>query len=350
MRIMGEDQVKLDGDEETVYEYFLSQGWTDGLPVIPPTIKRIEAFLAQANLASDEIVGIIPPQWAELTVEKLAVNAVMAGCKPEYMPVLVAAIKAMCDPAFNLYGVQATTNPVGPMLAVNGPVAKRIGLKADTGALGPGWRANVTIGRAIRLVLINIGGGTPGDMDRATQGMPGKLFFCLAENEEASPWEPFHVEKGYPADTSTVTVIGASGSLNLIDQGSLDAEGLLKTFVSALSVIGTNNIYFGGDPVLLISPEHADTLSKGGFKKRDVKEYLFNTAGAPIERFSRDNVERVLMKRRPHLFEKEMPTSIRPTDKPDDLIVLVVGGPGKHSAFVPTFGVNQSVTGIIAGP
>ncbi|MBI1996110.1 MAG: hypothetical protein HYS66_06560 [Deltaproteobacteria bacterium] len=343
-----EDQVQVEGTEETVYEYFLSKGWTDGLPVIPPTIERVEAFLAQAKVASGDILGVIPPQWAELTVEKLAVNAIMAGCKPEYMPVLAAAIKGMCDPAFNLYGVQATTNPVGPMLAVNGPVAKRIGLKADTGALGPGWRANVTLGRAIRLVLINVGGGTPGDMDRATQGMPGKLFFCLAENEEASPWEPFHVEKGYPADTSTVTVIGASGSLNLIDQGSLDAEGLLKTFASALSVIGTNNIYFGGDPVLLISPEHADTLSKGGFKKRDVKEYLFNSACTPVEHFSRDNVERVLMKRRPHLFEKGMPGCIRPIDEADDLIVLVVGGPGKHSAFVPTFGVNRSVTRIIS--
>jgi hypothetical protein len=171
------DQVRVEGTEETVYEYFLSQGWTDGLPVIPPTVERVEAFLAQAKFPPGEVIGVIPPQWAELSVEKLAVNAVMAGCKPEYMPVLVAAVKGMCDPAFNLYGVQATTNPVGPMLAVNGPIANEIGLKADTGALGPGWRANVTIGRALRLVLINVGGGIPGDMDRATQGMPGKLFF-----------------------------------------------------------------------------------------------------------------------------------------------------------------------------
>ncbi|MBI2358574.1 MAG: hypothetical protein HYV04_06655 [Deltaproteobacteria bacterium] len=343
-----DDQVLVEGTEEPVYEHFLSKGWTDGLPIIAPTIERVEAFLAEATVAADEVIGVIPPQWAALTAQKLAVNAVMAGCKPEYTPVLVAAIKAMCEPVFNLYGVQATTNPVGPMLVVNGPVGRRIGLKADTGALGPGWRANVTIGRAIRLVLTNVGGGSPGNMDRATQGMPGKLFFCFAENEEASPWEPFHIEKGYSADTSTVTVIGASGSLNLIDQGSLDAEGLLKTFASALSVIGTNNIYFGGDPVLLISPEHADTLSKGGLKKRDVKEYLFDSACTPIERFSRDNVENVLKKRRPHLFEKGMPGCIRPIDKPDDLIVLVVGGPGKHSVFVPTFGVNRSVTRIIS--
>ncbi len=343
-----EERVSVAGSEEDVYEHFLAKGWTDGLPIIPPTVERVEAFLSEAKVAPNDIIGVIPPQWAELTAEKLAVNAVMAGCKPEYMPVLVAAIQAMCDPAFNLYGVQATTNPVGPMLAVNGPVAKRIGLKADTGALGPGWRANVTIGRAIRLVLINVGGGTPGDMDRATQGMPGKLFFCFAENEAASPWEPLHVEKGYAADASTVTVIGASGSLNLIDQGSLDAEGLLKTFASALPVIGTNNIYFGGDPVLLISPEHADTLSQGGFKKRDVKERLFHSACTPIEHFSRDNVENVLKRRRPHLFEMGMPDCIRPVDQPDDLIVLVVGGPGKHSTLVPTFGVNRSVTRVIS--
>ena len=342
------DRVQVEGTEETVYEYFLAQGWTDGLPIIPPTVERVEAFLAQAKLPRGEVIGAIPPQWAEFSVEKLAVNAVMAGCKPEYMPVLVAAVKGVCDPAFNLYGVQATTNPVGPMLAVNGPIVKQIGLKADTGALGPGWRANVTIGRAIRLALMNVGGGSPGEMDRATQGMPGKLFFCFGENEEASPWEPFHVEKGYPADTSTVTVIGGSGSLNLIDQGSLDAEGLLKTLASALAVVGTNNIYFGGDPVLLISPEHADTLSKGGLKKKDVKEHLFHAACTPLESFSRDNVENVLKKRRPHLFERGMPQCIRPMDKPDDLIVLVVGGPGKHSTFVPTFGVNQSVIGTIS--
>lgn len=343
-----EDRVRVEGSEEDVYEYFLSKGWTDGLPIIPPTVERVEPFLAEANIAPDEPIGVIPPQWAGLTGEKLAVNAVMAGCKPEYMPVLVAAIKAMCEPAFNLYGVQATTNPVGPMLAVNGPVAKRIGLKSDTGALGPGWRANVTIGRAIRLVLINVGGGSPGDMDRATQGMPGKLFFCIAENEEASPWEPFHVEKGYPADASVVTVIGAAGTLNLIDQGSLDAEGLLKTLASGLSIVGTNNVYFGGDPVLLISPEHADTLSRGGLSKRDLKERLFHAALVPIEQFSRDNVELVLKKRRPYLFENGTPASIRPVDEPDDLIVLVVGGPGKHSTVVHTFGVNRSVTKVIS--
>jgi hypothetical protein len=230
------------------------------------------------------------------------------------------------------------------MLVVNGPIANKIGLKADTGALGPGWRANVTMGRAIRLMLINVGGGTPADMDRATQGMPGKLFYCFAENEEANPWEPFHVEKGYDANASTVTVIGATGSLNLIDQGSLDAEGLLKTFASALPVIGTNNIYFGGDPALLISPEHAETLSKGGFNKKLLKEHLFNLATTPVGQFSKDNVERVLRKRRPHLFENGTPACIRPVEQADDLIVLVVGGPGKHSMFVPTFGVNRSVT------
>jgi hypothetical protein len=345
---IGEERFQLKGSEETVYDYFLAHGWTDGLPIIPPTVERVEAFLSGTLRKPKEVIGVLPPRWAELTVEKLAVNAAMAGCKAEYLPVLIAAIEAMCEPDFNLYGVQATTNPVGPMLVVNGPIAKKIGLKSDTGALGPGWRANATIGRAVRLVLTNVGGGTPGDMDRATQGMPGKLFFCFAENDEANPWEPLHIEKGYGADTSTVTVVGATGNLNLIDQGSLDAGGLLKTFASALSVIGTNNIYFGGDPVLLISPEHARTLSNGGMNKKELKESLFHAACTPIEHFSHDNVENVLKKRRPHLFEKGVPTCIRPVDRPEDLIVLVVGGPGKHSMFVPTFGVNRSVTKVIS--
>jgi hypothetical protein len=271
----------------------------------------------------------------------------MAGCRPQYMPVLIAAVDAMCDPAFNLYGVLATTNPASPMLVLNGPLAPRLAVQCGASALGPGFRANTTIGRAIRLVLTNVGGSTPGDTDRATHGMPGKLFFCCAENEADSPWEPFHVERGLAREASAVTVIPASGSLNLLDQGSLTAGGLIKTFESALRIVGTNNIYVGGEPVLLISPEHAETLRQGGFDKPRLREHLFRHARVPLGEFSRDNVERVLAKRRPHLFASESPAAISPVDRPEDLLVFVVGGPGKHSVLVSTFGVALSATRVI---
>jgi hypothetical protein len=341
-------RVAVTGAESDVYEDFLARGWTDGLPIVVPTPARVDAMLAGTRRSRDEVVGIIPPNWAKLTVEKLAVNAVMAGCRPEYMPVLIAAVDGMCDPAFNLYGVQATTNPATPMLVVNGPAGKRLGIRAGAGALGPGWRANTTIGRAIRLVLTNVGGGIPGDTDRATHGMPGKLFFCCAENEDDSPWVPFHVERGFSPRTSVVTVIPASGSLNLLDQGSLTADGVLKTLENSLRIVGSNNSYAGGEPVLLISPEHAATLNEGGVDKRKLRDRLFERGRVPLDEFSTDNVDRVIAKRRPHLFEHGRPRAIPAVDRADDLLVFVVGGPGKHSVFVGTFGVGLSATRVIA--
>ena len=339
--------LSYEGSEQELYEWCLAQSWTDGLPVIAPTTQRVEKMLAGTSRGSEDVLGLVPPRWAELTMEKLAANAVMAGCTPSHMPVLIAALEALCSPPFNLFGIQATTNPAGPMLVVNGPVADRLGIQKGAGALGPGWRANVTIGRAVRLALMNVGGGLPGDTDRATQGMPGKLFFCFAENEELSPWEPLQVEKGWSPDTSTVTVFSATGTLNLLEQGSTSGEGLLKTFASALQVTGTNNILLGGEPVLIICPEHANTLSEDGFNKAKIREWLFDNARVPLKAFSDENVRNVLRKRRPHLFEQGDPETISLVDRMEDLVILVVGGPGKHSVFVPTFGASHSVSALI---
>jgi hypothetical protein len=339
--------LRLEGSEQELCEWLMEQGWTDGLPVIAPTPERVEAMLAGTPRDPKTVIGTIPPRWAELTVEKLAVNAVMAGCAPAYMPVLIAALEALSSPPFNLFGIQATTNPAGPMLVVNGPVADQVGIRKGVGALGPGWRANVTIGRAVRLALMNVGGGLPGDTDRATQGMPGKLFFCFAENEELSPWEPLQVEKGLSRDASTVTVFSATGTLNLLEQGSTSGEGLLKTFASALRVTGTNNILLGGEPVLIIGPEHANTLSEDGFDKVKIREWLFDNARVPLKEFSDENVRNVLRKRRPHLFEQGYPETVSLVDRMEDLVIVVAGGPGKHSVFVPTFGASHSVSVLI---
>ncbi len=330
-------RVAASDDPLEAYELFLERGGGDGLPIIPPTEERVRAFLAACPAAPASVVATLPPKWAEATVEKIAVNAVMAGCRPEYMAVLVAAIEAVADERFNAYGLQATTNPATPALVINGPLAGELGFSNEAGCMGPGWRANATVGRALRLVLINVGGGTPGLMDRATHGQPGKFTFCFAENEPESPWEPLHVERGYRAEDSTVTAIAAAGTLNILDQGSTDAEGLLLSLAGALAAMGSNNLYLGGDPALVLSPEHAATLASGGYSKAALKEALFERARVPLVALSKGNQE-LLAVRRPHLFADGAPWSVPIVDDAADLTVVVAGGPGKHSVFIPTFG------------
>src|SRR4029453_11298925 len=188
------------GAYEDVDAHYQERGWTDGLPIVPPTERRVHEFLKQTPRDPREIVGVLPPRQGEATIEKIAVNAVMAGCRPEYFPVVVAAIEALADPLFNLDSVQATTHPVAPLVVVNGPIARELGINGGYNAYGQGFHANLTIGRAIRLLLMNVGGGLPGTGDRATQGSPAKIAYCVAENEEASPWEPLHVEHGFPRE------------------------------------------------------------------------------------------------------------------------------------------------------
>src|SRR5687767_8557692 len=205
------------GAYEDADTHYQERGWTDGLPIVPPTEARVREVLRATGRDPLDIVGILPPRQGEATVEKLAVNAVMAGCRPEYFPVVLAAVEALADPLFNLDSVQATTHPVATMLVVNGPIARRIGIQSGYNAFGQGFRANVTIGRAVRLILMNVGGGLPGTGDRATQGSPAKIAYCVAENENDNPWEPLHVEAGLGRDVSTVTAFGCEGPHNIQD-------------------------------------------------------------------------------------------------------------------------------------
>src|SRR5215813_507234 len=197
-------------------EYCYRENLTDGLPVVPPTEELVQSFLDAAALSADSIIAELTERARVITAEKLAINAVMAGCLPEYMPVLVAAVEALADPAFNLQGVQVTTNPVAPLLIVNGPARQTLGFNAGYGCFGPGHRANATVGRAVRLILINIGSAIPGEGDMAVAGHPGKYTFCVAEHKEESPWEPLHVERGLPRESSAVTLIGISGFMNTL--------------------------------------------------------------------------------------------------------------------------------------
>src|SRR5882762_3137562 len=206
---------RLDGSYVAVNRLYQERGWTDGLPIVPPTDEAVRECLCWTDRDSREVVAVLPPRQGEATVERIAINAVMAGARPEYLPVIITAAEALADPDFNLDSVQATTHPVAPLMIVNGPIARELEINAGYNAFGQGFRANMTIGRALRLLLMNVGGGLPGTGDRATQGSPAKMAYCIAENEAENPWEPLHVEHGFPADVSTVTTIGCEGPHNI---------------------------------------------------------------------------------------------------------------------------------------
>ncbi len=330
-----------DDAEETiaVSQYLYEQGKTDGLPVIPPTESRVLRMLEVIDRAPDDVVGYVDPSKAPATVEAVAVNAVMAGCRPEYFPVVLAAVEAVCEPSFNLYGIQGTTNPVAPLIVVNGPVADELGINARGNCFGQGFMANATIGRALRLVLMNIGGGLPQSMDKATQGQPGKFGFCVAENEAESPWEPLHVERGFDRQTSTVTVISVTGTQNILDYASKTGRGLLQMLCSHAATAGSQNVLLGGGPLLALSPEHAAIMARDGFSKADVRQFFYEQARVPLSQFSRENVDLVLAKRRPKWCTPENPNALIPiADRPEDVNIIVVGGPGPHSQFLPSFG------------
>jgi hypothetical protein len=219
-------------------EWYFDQGWTDGLPVVPPTRARVDKFVAALGGDAGRVECKVPPRHGSLTREVLAVNMVMAGCKPDFAPVVRAAMLALTAKAFNLNGVQATTHMAAPLLIVNGPVAAAIGMNGGCNAFGSGNRANATIGRALRLVLLNVGGGRPGDLDKSTLGHPGKYTYCVAENEAASPWAPYHVEKGFAPDDSTVFVLAAEPPHSVTNHVADDPEGILDSVASAMSTIG----------------------------------------------------------------------------------------------------------------
>jgi hypothetical protein len=323
------------GAYDEIDAHYQERGWTDGLPIVPPTEARVHAVLAETDRRPREVIGILPPRQGEATVEKIAINAVMAGCRPEYLPVILAAVEALADPLFNLDSVQATTHPVAPLLIVNGPIAREIGLNSGYNAFGQGIRANVTIGRAVRLVLMNVGGGLPGSGDRATQGSPAKIAYCVAENEAESPWEPLHVEAGHARDVSTVTVYGCEGPHNIQDHYSNTGLGVLRTVAGAMGQAGSNNLLGRGCPLLSLGPEHAATIARDGYSKQQVKQFLFEHARYPLGRLGAEY--RRYQVERQHVADAD-DTMVPIVRAPDDIGVIVVGGAGKHSAWQPTFG------------
>ncbi|MBI2865441.1 MAG: hypothetical protein HYX94_12880 [Chloroflexi bacterium] len=325
------------------YEQAYEWGWTDGLPTILPTEERVSAFLAYLKRDPGEIVAEIPPGLGVATVEKIAINAVMAGCRPEYLPVLLAAIEAIMEPQFNLNGVQATTNPAAPLLIINGPCRDQLRLNCGSNALGQGCRANATIGRALRFILVNVGGAVPGSVDKATLGQPGKYTFCLGENEEENPWEPLHVERGFSREQSTVTVVGASGTNNIIVDGQ-NPETILTVIASSMTSMGSNHLYLeaSGEPLVILCPSHAAILNRAGLAKSDVKRVLWERARISLDLFPPGLAK--LQRSRGRVVDGKVVL----VPKPESLMILVAGGPsGLHSTHVPTFGDTIAVTKVV---
>jgi hypothetical protein len=271
------------GDDEDEFEATFERGWSDGLPVVPPTERRVLRMLTGTARDPNEVVGLCPPNLAVLTVEKVAINAVMAGCKPEYLPVVLAAVEAALDPAFALHGVLATTMFVGPVLVVNGPVRRQIGMNARGNVLGQGNRANATIGRALQLIVRNVGGGRPQEVDRATLGNPGKYTYCFAEDDEGSCWEPLSVERGIPPGVSAVTVFAGYGLQGIVDQKSREPESLARSMAESLKAMHNVKLAPACDALLVVCPEHERTFRDAGWSKARLYEELYKLCEIPGE-------------------------------------------------------------------
>ena len=338
------DPLEIQNSWDAVNDHFYVRGWTDGLPIVPPERDRVERVVAASGLAPETVLGVIPPRMGMATVENVAVNAVMAGCAPEFFRVVIAAVRAVCQPEFNLLPMQATTNPVTPMIIVNGPIAKKLEINSAENVFGQGWRANATIGRALRLVLTNIGGGIPGKADKACHGQPGKFSFCIAENEERSPWEPFHVERGFSPGDSTVSAIGVTGTQDVIHYARTSAAKILNTLIHAIPREGYKNLYSGGEPLIVFGPEQAAVLGAEGMSKKDVKKVIFDHARVPAIQLNPETLT-LIRGRRPGLFSggdgvRDIPIA----DRADDIQIIVAGGVGNHTVFVPTWGDTRCVT------
>ena len=324
-----------DVDPDAWNEFAAAQGWSDGMPVMMPTEAAVARFTAVAR-GDNEPIPPVTPRLVTPTLQSLAANAVMAGCKPEYFPVVLAALRAVLQPDYNLHGTLATTHPCAPMIMLNGPLRQQLEVNCSSNCFGQGWRANATIGRALELILLNVGGAKPGVMDRSTQGSPAKYSFCFGENEEESPWEPYHVRRGFAASDSVVTVMSGEPPHNINDHGSNSAEGILTTISQSIAQPGSNLIYGKGPFFLILGPEHAATLKRDGLSIEDIMQEVFKRARVHISRVSKEN-------QREYSGSDRHPEGDYYTIVPkvEDIHVAVAGGPGKHSAYVPSFGGTQ---------
>ncbi len=319
------------------YEHAYQEGWTDGLPVVPATEESIAEFVAASGRSRDTQLAVLPPRKGAATVETIAVNAIMAGCKPEYMPVILAAVEAITARDFPLEMMQVTTNPITPFLLVNGPIRGRIDLNCGTGCLGPGWRANATIGRAMRLILINIGGALPGVYSKSSFGSPMRYSYICGENEESNPWTPYHVDRGFQASDSTVTVFRAANFCNISGGEGADKEEILRQIATNMPPLYGG----GGGVLLLLGMNHSRSLHDAGMTKRQIQERLWELARLPLSYFAKSFIE---MEQGAGRGDEH---TLWRTRTPDDIHIAVAGGPGPQNVYI---GAGMPQTKLIQAP
>ena len=322
-------------DPAEAIELCFEKGWTDGLPVVPPTEERVRVMLDAARLGSEDQVAYIAHRAVSITAEKVAINAVMAGCKPAYMPVVVAAIEGIGDPAWSYHGPGTSTAGAAVLIVVNGPIARELDINSGDNLFGPGWRANATIGRAVRLVMRNVCGSRPGTLDRGTLGHPGKLSYVIAENEAESPWTPLHVERGFRPEQSALTVMAAEAPHQFYNQLSNTAEGVLTTLCDDMRISG--NVMGQPQYMLVIAGEHMRTIAKDGWIKADIRRFVFEHT-----KNSHAHLRRTHRMAGPAKPGDE--TLMRPlVESPDDILVVAAGGrAGAFSAYIPGWGSKRS--------
>jgi hypothetical protein len=307
-------------------DYCFEQGWTDGLPVVPPAVERVDLMLAATPRAPEEVLARHAATGRECTAFHAAVNAVMAGCLPEYFPVVIAALEAMDREGYNFHASTASTGGAAPLLIVSGPVVDEIGLNVGANAFGPGNRANATIGRSIRLVILNVFKMTPGIADQSTQGNPGKYTFCIGENQDANPWPPLNVELGFPPEVSTVTVFAGGGFHNIENHLAHDPEGILLSVADSMGNLGCLS---PGESVVVLAPEHAKIIGDAGWTKPRVREFLYTNAKRTLAEVKRAG------KNAAPLEEGDDARFVHRGRSADDILVTVAGGDaGGHSAFI----------------
>ncbi len=328
---------------ETIQQELSAAYLGDGLPIVPPTAERVSAMLSANGYKPETEITALPPGFATATAGDIAICAVMAGCKAEYFPVLIAAVDALADMNFNLVGIATTTGSAAPMYIINGPIAETIGLNAGNNALGSGHRANATIGRAMTLILQNIGGAIPGEIDMATLGQPAKYACCFAENTTESPWPPLHVERGFAADANVVTVVGISGTIEVNDSDSQQADGMAQTFAQSMLIAGiasNSGLLGGGEPLCILPPEWAAAFDRDGYDKQQAKAAIWQHAALPADR-----LVPAARKRRMTAAADPSANIIRVAAKPDDLMIVVAGGVGRKAAYAPTWaGTTKAIS------
>ena len=323
-------------DAAALIEFYYERGWTDGLPVVPPSSASVGAMLEAGGLKGNDIVGEVPTRNTVISAEKVAINAVMAGCLPEYMPVVISAVKGLCHPEFNYHGIATSTCGSAVAVIINGPIARRLGINGRDNALGPGVRANVTIGRSLRLLMMNALNTRPGKLDRSTLGNPGKISLCFAENEEGSPWEPLHVERGLKADQSATTLFAAESLIQTANALANAPEPLLMGMADAMANMGSSTITGQQNMVCIFAELHTGILAKAGWSRRQVKTFLYDNAKRSVADLKR-------VARLPGSIEAGDEENWRhPLRAPDDLLLVCAGSMGNFSAIMPGWGSNHS--------